>query len=287
MKRNYLNLFLISLLVSGLFSGCSSFSTKIYKPFKLGQIAFRAENYREAESYYTQAIDANTDNLNIGKIYIARADARMKLQKIDKAIDDVKNSMAYMICETSPESCKMLKLVTIGIFMNKHNKYKEAEKYFNQALAVALYASADFWKKKGNLKRAMSNYDLAKEIYPDVELINLELAKFKNNGQNNYNADEKHINRDIGHAFVFRGRFVYEREDSKLAMSNYNMAIKYDPDDAFVYYARAKYKVFLGDLSGALDDIEKAEKTTNMSEYSKLIKEVKLKISTKSNESEE
>ena len=59
-------------------------------------------------------------------------------------------------------------------------------------------------------------------------------------------------------AYVNRGNELYNQGDYQAAISDYDEAIRLDPNDAIAYYNRGLAKSELGDLEAAISDYDEA-----------------------------
>ena len=212
-----------------LLCACASMQDGIDKEARLqsGRTAQENGDYDLAIKEYTEAIRLAPDS---DRAYFARASVWRSKRELDRAIADYSEAIRI-----NPDS--------ISAWINRGQLYagvrefdkaiadfdKAARMRYRPAMPVILESRANAWHAKGDLDRALADYD---------ELIGFHM----------YNASIH-----TGRGGVWAAKGDYDR-----AIADYDEAIRLDPAYARAYLVRGHARLAKGDAAGAVADMNKA-----------------------------
>ena len=226
-----------------------------------GRNAYAKKNYEKALSDYAYAIKLDPQ---YSSAYSFRADTYMAMQNYKDAAEDVVNALSinndskaffqlYMLAkealpilviqlnaQQAKEPKKSDWSYYLGLMYNERGKYLDAENAFKKALEINTFESSDHTKL---ICRNMSKSLMKLGKYEEtLEMTNKCLA-----------LDSADVD-----TWQCRALTYYNMGKKSAAVDAFNSAIRLNPDNAFLYYWRARMYMYSDLLRNALDDINTA-----------------------------
>ena len=260
----YFLLFLTALLPVRLFAQSSE------DIFKEGERRYKEKNYAEAEKFLNKAITANKDS---AKYYVLRGKTEFVLRKYKEAFRDYCTAIEL---DKGNVEAYMLR----ADFLLNVNKPYESIKDANMAIMLT---NVDTVKRDGYLNNGMARLQVR-----DFEGAFKDLMKAYS-----FDSLDPSIFNEMGHVFMEQGdstkaiyyaNLSYKLDTSSViplaniafirssagnykdAMPYFDMVIKKKPE-AYYFNNRGYAKMKLGDLKGALDDVDRSLKMDPTNSY--------------------
>ena len=156
-----------------------------------------------------------------------------------------------------------------GMHLLGPGDFEGAAAQFSQAIAIFPdYADAYLGRGKarqaaGHNEEALTDFERAIAIDPTSDLAYVSrgsIERARGDSQNALADFTRSIHlHPTAAAYYQRGLAYQALHQAKRAVDDYDLAVTYDPGAPYVYRARAKAKLDMGDVEGARRDQEKAE----------------------------
>jgi len=245
------------ILLGLLFTNSYSVAQTPKKYLRIGNEFFEKQNYADAVTQYSKAIELDP---NSAKIYIARAAAYEKIDSVEKAAIDYRRASVFLR-KKSDVSFKSGKL------FNSIGKYNEALSMLNLA-TLKNKKNAQYYSQKTYSYLQLKDYNKAIEVADSalaikkssIEYYYRGLAFFRTEkfqpAENDFTMSLS-LNKNDINSYLARANLYLNQDKLDNAMSDANRIIELDSKNTEAYIIRSKIFVKRLEYPSAINDISK------------------------------
>lgn len=257
---------------------------EIAKYLEKGNLAFKNKNYKSAEDWYKQIVQAKPKEkigyLQLGILYLETKDFSRSIENLNMALKIKKDVDTYsLLCRAYLEA----------------NQFREFEKCIKDAFSfypeneILLNLEALYFKKIGNYKKAFSNLNKASYKYPksittkknlyllfletgDFSKARLQLEQLKEIDKENLNFWKEEESKLESFQFLQKGKELEKNHKYLTAKQEYLKALnRYKHPSIYIVLGDLNYKI--GNLKEAESNYLKAKASDifSISSYEKLL----------------
>ena len=231
-----------------------------YRKFESGLSSQNKGDYGDAIKYYTNALE---QGLQPPEVYNNRGNTYLKMDKIDKAINDFSKAIEIKSDSIEAYNNRGNAHATKGDFDEAVDDYSEAirlnsnfdEAYKNRGIA---------YLNKGDFERALDDFDRAIQLDPDNPDFYISRGgayKIKGDFENTISDLNKAIQLDSNDAdaYLLRGTVYTNKRNFDKAIDDFNKAIKIKQDHANAHFCRGIIWLHLKNWQEAKTDLTAAK----------------------------
>ena len=239
--------------------------------YKQGGAKMKEKKYADAVKLYSKAIDKCKDS---SSYFVARGYAYFLLDKYQQSLDDYGTAIYLKSNNWKAYYCRSIALQRVGMFeeaikdnnmaiMLTSNDTIKKECYLDNGTNRSFMR--DFEGAYNDYMKALSYDSLDPNVYNNLATVMDDLGKPEKTLEyclKAYSLDSSQIGPLVNIGFLYT-----KQEKYKEAIYYFDWALKKKPDEALAYSNRSYAKLKLGDLDGALEDINKSLKLYPSNSY--------------------